>query len=261
MKFMIAVDCEGVACGVGTPNAILNASPNFEFTRAQATREADAAARALFDSGAEQVIIWDAHSSGLNLDYTQLDKRCRIALGSGFPHRWPGMDASFAGALLIGYHAMDGTPNAVMAHTMSSVTYQSMSINGQPIGEIAIDAASAGELGVPVIFVSSDDKGVAEAQALLPGITSVATKDSFGWNCAVSKHPLAVVDEIYNGVRTAVENRIACKPFRFPSPFIFERRFKRIESAEHAANDHLAGWERVDAYTVRKKVESIGNIY
>ncbi len=54
-KYYVAVDCEGVACGVGSPGGSLNASRNLDFVRLQATREADAAARALFDSGAERV--------------------------------------------------------------------------------------------------------------------------------------------------------------------------------------------------------------
>ncbi len=260
MKFIIAVDCEGVACAVGSPQMVLNDSRNFAFACQQATREANAAARALFDSGAEQVIIWDAHSGGINLDYVDLDERCDIANGTGFAHRWPGLDESFAGVLLIGYHAMDSTPDAIMAHTMSSTMYQWMKVNDQPIGEIAIDAASAGEYGVPVIFVASDDKGVAEAQALIPGIGAVVTKQSHAWNAGISKHPIRVIKEIYAQVKESVKRRSDIQPFRFSSPLIFERRFKRIEPAQNAANDGT-GWERVDAYTVRKTVASIRSIY
>ena len=53
MKFVVAVDCEGVACGVGSPGASLNSSRNLEFAKLQATREADAAVRGLFEAGAE----------------------------------------------------------------------------------------------------------------------------------------------------------------------------------------------------------------
>ena len=44
IKFAIGVDCEGVACAVGSPGASLNSSRNLEFAQLQATREADAAA-------------------------------------------------------------------------------------------------------------------------------------------------------------------------------------------------------------------------
>ena len=77
MRFAIAVDCEGVACGVGSPGASLNSSRNLEFAKLQATREASAAARGLFDAGAEQVIVWDNHNGSLNLSYDDLDERLR----------------------------------------------------------------------------------------------------------------------------------------------------------------------------------------
>ena len=92
MKFSIGVDCEGVACAVGSPGASLNESRNLSFATKQATREADAAARGLFDAGAEQVIVWDSHNGSLNLDYDELDERCDIAIGVDFETRWPGVD-------------------------------------------------------------------------------------------------------------------------------------------------------------------------
>ena len=98
MKFVVAVDCEGVACAVGTAGSSLGSSPNLEFVRRQATREAAAAARGLFAAGADQVIVWDNHGGSLNLDYDALDERCDVALGTGFEHRFPGLDGSFARA-------------------------------------------------------------------------------------------------------------------------------------------------------------------
>lgn len=45
MKFMIAVDCEGVACVVGNEGRALSESSDFAFARKQATKETNAAAR------------------------------------------------------------------------------------------------------------------------------------------------------------------------------------------------------------------------
>ena len=50
MKFYIAVDCEGPACVVGEPGKGLGSGENYRFACLQATREANAAARALFDA-------------------------------------------------------------------------------------------------------------------------------------------------------------------------------------------------------------------
>lgn len=258
MKFIIGVDCEGPACVVGSPGGSLNDSRNLAFAKLQATREADAAARALFDSGAEQVIVWDNHNGSLNLDYDLLDERCDIALGVNFGTRWPGMDEEFAGILFIGYHAMDSTEDAVIAHSFSSATYQWMKVNGEMVGEMAIDAAMAGKKNVPPLFCAGDDKCVAEAGRFFPGITTVTTKTAYGWNAAVSKHPKRVLGEIYEGVRRAVERRAEAKPFTLPEPLTYEVRYKRIEAAEAASRSPGTG-TRVDAYTVRWQLASLSD--
>ena len=81
MKFIVAVDCEGVACAVGSPGASLNKSRDLKFAQLQATREADACAKGLFDAGAEEVIVWDNHNGSQNLSCDFLDSRCEIARG------------------------------------------------------------------------------------------------------------------------------------------------------------------------------------
>ena len=260
MKFAIGVDCEGVACGVGSPGAALNSSRNLEFAKLQATREADAAARGLFEAGAEQVIVWDNHNGSLNLDYDLLDRRCDIALGVGFEQRGPGVDESFDGILFVGYHAMDNTIDGVMCHSFSSATYQYLKVNGVEVGEMEIDAAVAGEMGVPPIFTSSDDRAVAEASEFFSGIETVTTKVGKGWNAAVSKHPERVLDEIFEGAQRAVQNRKSMKAFTFESPIEFEIRYKRLESAQSASRGYKAG-ERLDPYTVRHRFERITDYY
>lgn len=260
MKFIIAVDCEGVACSVGSPGASLNESRNLPFAQLQATREADAAARGLFEVGAEQVIIWDNHNGSLNLDYDRLDERCDIALGVGFPHRFPGLDDSFTGVLFIGYHAMDNVSDAVMCHSFSSTTYQYMKMNGHEIGEMGIDGAVAGAMGVPVLFVASDDKAVTEAQSLFPGISTVITKEAYAWNAAISKHPNRVIDEIYHGVQQAVIQSNQCIPFRISTPINYEIRYKRIENAQNASQGYKSG-NRLDPYTVQWQLERLSDYF
>jgi len=260
MKFVVAVDCEGVACGVGSPGASLNSSRNLEFAKLQATREADAAVRGLFEAGAEQVIVWDNHNGSLNLNYDLLDERCDIALGVGFEHRFPGMDESFDGVAFVGYHAMDNTIDGVMCHTFSSATYQWIKINGREVGEMAIDGGMAGELGVPVIFTSSDDKGTAEAERFFPGIETVTTKQAMGWNGAVSKHPKRAIAEIYETIQEAAARRKDIEPFTFESPLEMEVRYKRLESAQSASRGYNRA-ERIDAYTVRRTLQSIQDYY
>lgn len=258
MRFFVSVDCEGLACVVGVPGGTLTDSRNYTFACQQAVREANAAVRALFDAGAERVIVSDSHGGGVNLDYEQLDERAEIALGVGFGHRYPGMDESFDGVLFIGYHAMDNTPDAVLAHSYSSRAYQWIEVNGVQMGEVEIDAAIAGEMGVPVIFVSSDDKCVDEARRFLPWVEAVVTKQSFGWNAALSKHPKRVEQETYEAVARAVTRLPEMRSFRVDSPVTVRLHYKRMEDAERQARSDTR-WRRIDAYTTEAVFERLSD--
>ena len=266
MRFMIAVDCDGAACVVGQPGRTLSDSGDFEFAKAQATREADAAVRALFDAGAKGVVVWDNHGSGANLAFDRLDARCEIVLGTGFRRRWPGLDGAFAGVVMVGYHAMEvfdpeaqtrrGTRGGVLAHTYSHPAVRWIKVNGQPVGELALDAAVAGELGVPAIFVSSDACGCQEARSFLPWIEAVVTKDSRGRNAAFSQHPARACEAIYTGIRRAVGRLGEMKPFAFPAPLEMELRFKRVSQAVKARL-RWPGWRLAGPHTIRRRFDDL----
>ncbi|NSW90292.1 MAG: M55 family metallopeptidase [Firmicutes bacterium] len=262
MKFMIGVDLEGVACTVGAPEQPLTDGVNYQFACQQAVREANAAAAALFDSGATEVYIWDNHGSSLNLQYDKLDDRCEIVMGTGARHRWPGIDNTFAGVLLIGYHPMDNTIDGVLCHTFSSKTLQWVKINEVEVGEIAIDAAMANEVaGVPVIFVASDYQGTVEAKRFLPWVETVYTKRGLGRNLAVSKHPMRAAREIYEGVKRAVERIGEMRVFSFGTPIVQQCRYKRIESAQRLILNSPEKYVMIDPYTVECRVEKLSDIY
>lgn len=256
MKFMIGVDCEGVACVVGNPGKGFCRAGDFGFAAEQATREADAAAKALFDSGAETVVVWDNHGDGANLRFDRLDRRCQIMLGTGFKRRFPCIDESFAGVLMIGYHAMEGTPKGVLSHTYSHASYRSIHVNGVEVGEIAMDAAVAGEFGIPAIFLSSDDKGCKEGFGFMPWLETVTTKQGLGYNCAFSKHPKIVEEEIYAGVKRAVGRLDTMKPFSFARPVTIDLCFQNPLQALKARITRK-GWRFCKQNTLRGKIKTM----
>ena len=231
MRFLIAVDLEGIACSYGVVGGSIEDSFNITFVRKQASLEADAAARALFDCGAEEVVVWDCHGRGCSLDYMAIDRRAKLAIGAGGDTRFPVIDG-YTGVLFIGYHAMAGTPKAAMAHTFNSKKFQRVWVNGVPVGEIAIDAMIAGEHGVPVIFVSSDDKGVAEAEAALPWAETCTTKQSLAMTRVISKHPAAVVEEIYEAVKRAVGRLSDMQLYRVRLPLELTLRYCRADECQ-----------------------------
>ena len=253
---MIGVDCDGPACVVGDPRKALSDSRDMPFAREQATRETDAAARALLDAGAETVIVWDNHGFGANLVFDQLDSRCEVMLGTGFGQRFPGLDETFAGVLMIGYHAMEGTAKGVLAHTYSPYAYRGIRVNGVSVGEIALDASVAGALGVPLIFLASDDHGCNEGKRFMPWIETVETKEGLGRNCAYSKHPAVAENEIYTNVKRAVERIEQMKPFMFEDPITVEIQFKKAIQALKA-RIRRPDWHLVGPRTIRATLQSM----
>ncbi len=258
-NFYISVDLEGIACVTGAGGqGLTSSSADYAFACRQATAEANAAAKALFDSGAERVIVWDSHGTGYNLDYYALDKRVEIAIGAGSGMRFPLIDESFGGVLFIGYHAYD-TPKSVLSHVYSSSTFQHHKINGRFVGEMQIDAAIAGKRNVPVIFAAGDDVCMAQAIESFGDIPTVVTKKALAWHNCVSKHPAAVCDEIYNAVLVAAEKCDGMEAFLIPEPFQLEIRYKRIEYATACAlkNPDGSSFDMPDAYTRSGVLECI----
>ena len=259
MRFIIAVDLEGISCAVGRPNDGLGKDFHYDWVRSQAVREANATARGFFDAGATQVIIWDNHGTGINLPYDQIDSRCDIMLGRGMRHRWGGVIEGFNGAAMIGYHAMDNTSDAVLAHTFSSVGYQWMSMNGVEVGEMAIDGAAAGRYGVPIVLVSSDAAGVAEAKNFFPWAETVITKQALSWNAAISRSPVRTCEALYEAAVRSVSRLGEMKTLNLKEPIAYKIRHKRLEAAQDAVNN---GWTRADdAYTVEKVLPSLLDMF
>ena len=67
MKFFVCVDLEGITLAYCKYDETVSTSLNIDWVKKQATREANAAAEALFDNGATEVVIWDNHGYGCNL--------------------------------------------------------------------------------------------------------------------------------------------------------------------------------------------------
>lgn len=264
MNFAIACDLEGLGGIVGFPGEGLgNTSKQFLLAKEQAVREINSAAAALFDSGAEKVYVWDNHNGSLNFDYTLLDKRVDIVAGVGAKHRWPGLyNKNIVGVLLLGYHPMADTYAGILSHTCSSVKYQYVKLNGISVGEIEIDAASAARLlNAPLIFAASDDKAISQVRKSMPWIKTVITKEALGRNLAVLKHPLRVVDEIYEEVKKAAADIKSMNLYDISDPVEVEMRFLRLEDAESLYKSKSKNVELIDPFTVRFTVKSFLELY
>jgi len=266
-KLYISVDFEGAPCVVGVvgkPLATLGTglecqSPIFQQAQRLVTAEVNAAVRGALAGGATEIIVDDCHGCGHNLLYEELHPEAKVLVGGPRPRRFHLLDDSFAGLVLLCYHPMAGVENGVLCHSYSSESVHRMVLNGQPIGEIGFDAAFAGELGVPVIFVSSDEAGCAEARRCLgENLITVATKKGLGRNCALCLAPRKTQALTERAMKQALLAARARKPHRPKGPFVLERVFKWETQAESAALEK--GAQRVDPYTVRWRGNKISEL-
>ncbi|MFH1074792.1 MAG: M55 family metallopeptidase [Candidatus Firestonebacteria bacterium] len=227
MKIYIFTDIEGVG-GVHLYKAQTRPDGKYYDEACQLlTKEINAAVEGAFLGGASEVLVCDSHYYGANIDLELLDERARLARGPKKKGSWGcGIDKSYAGVVFIGAHAMAGTEDAVLDHTMSSIEWQNLWLNGELLGEIGLGAYFYGEFGVPMIFVSGDDKACKEAKKLIKGVYTVETKIGVGREAAIF-HPLKKVREnITEGVRKAVENAGKFKPLKPKYPVTFKLEYK-----------------------------------
>lgn len=174
-----------------------------------------------FAAGASDIVVRDGHGGGINVDPARIDPRAKLIQGPTPGVRFKNLDGSEA-LILLGYHAMALTPNGVLAHSYSSASIQRMRLNGREVGEIGVDAAIAGEHGVPVVMVSGDDKTIAEAKAWVPDAVACQTKKGTGWQSA----EILPVDEsrrqIAKAAEDALRRRKEIPPIATPRPATLE---------------------------------------
>ena len=233
-KVFLSADMEGVA-GVVANDQTGSEGSDYGYFRSQMTSEVNAAIGAAFDAGASEVVVTDAHGSGVNLLPGEVDKRA--VLISGFPMPFgmvTGLDETFAAAILIGAHAHGSTPNAILAHTYTGAL-KHVRLNGVEVGEPGLNAAMAGHFGVPVVFVSGDAAAVAELRGLIPKVESVAVKEAVGFTAARLMSPEIAREKIARGVSEALARRKDIQPVAIAKPVTFE-----VELAEIAQADAVA---------------------
>jgi D-amino peptidase len=250
MRVYISVDMEGVAGVVHEeqtdPNEPRHSGEYNRFRRLM-TNEANAAIAGALEAGATSVLVNDSHWLMRNLLAEELNPAAELL--SGGPKRLSmveGIDAGFDAAMFIGYHARAGTRNATIDHTYTSRVYEAR-IDGQPVGELALNAAMAGLHGVPVALVSGDQALAAEAKALLgPVVETVVVKEAVGRFAARSIAPSVACERIRSGAEGALRRKH--RPFTFRSPIKLEVAFIVSQMADMA--ELVPGSSRTGGRTV-----------
>jgi len=230
-RILLALDLEGVNNVVGEAYSGLSKdSEGWKTARIQAALEANAAAEALFEAGAEKVSLWDNHGGGGNVDSSSLDGRIRLLSVDTSAPRMSFADGEFDAICFFGYHTMEGTLGGVLAHTMNSSMVQHYKLNGKYIGEVDMDAYIAASHGMPSVFFAGGDLTCLQAKRSIPSIVTVVTKKELGRNKAEFRDNRELFSEIKEKMIEAVNREAEVKTLAFPA--VFEKSFKRVEDAE-----------------------------
>jgi len=233
MKIYITADIEGVS-GAAHWDETDHKNADYAAFREQMTAEVAAACEGALNAGATDVWVRDAHWSARNIIAAKLPREVRLVREwSGHPFcMMQELDETFHAALAIGYHARAGSDGSPLAHTMTgNVIY--LKINDQYASEFMVAAYTAGLVGVPVVFLSGDAAICQEAQALIPGLATVAVKHGVG-NATVNIHPHLAVERIRAGVEAALKADVSkCRVPR-PDHFSVEMRYRNHADAYHA---------------------------
>ena len=169
----IVTDLEGVGGVLNFPDWCVTEGHRNECGCRFLTEEVNAVAAGFFDGGASSVIVSDAHGSGGSIRGEMLDGRCALRRGSSGSWYYPDDTDALA---FVGQHAKAGTPFGHLAHTQTqeAIDFQ---INGVSVGEYGQLSAIAAEQQIPTIFGAGDLAFCREAEALTPGVVTVAVKE------------------------------------------------------------------------------------
>ncbi|EHM29153.1 MULTISPECIES: M55 family metallopeptidase [Streptomyces] len=212
MKLLISVDMEGIS---GIVHSTETNPERYDYQRGRElmTADANAVIAGVLDADpTADVLVADAHGTFRNLLPEQLDRRARLVRGKPRSlNMLAGLDEETDAALFVGYHVRAGEGPGVLAHTMNGELLD-VRVAGRSLGEIGLNAAMAGHLGVPVVLLSGDDAACAELNGLVPAAVTVPVKEALGMAAAVTLHPEEARDRLRRAAADAVSRRAEIPP-------------------------------------------------
>ncbi len=224
-KFMIRSDIEGVS-GVVSYEQADPSQAEFPIGQKWFMSDLMALINGLRDGGADEIHIYDEHFYGRNIDLDAVGEKVFSYCGKP-PYRdnWAGgLDESFDGLILLGFHSMRDTFDALLNHSYEP-DIKAIRINGVPVGEIGVEAAIAGQFDVPLAIVTGDSEGIREAKELVPGTVGVTVKESLSEFGALCYPVTETYKWIYNAAKDLAENGTKALPYKCgdgPVKFEFE---------------------------------------
>jgi D-amino peptidase len=237
MNVHIISDMEGVG-GIVRAEQTLGGHEMYDEARKLYTEEINAAVRGAKAAGAKEIVVMDHHGAGKGWSFNSLvpdmlDPACEFVVQSTWTQYTEFLEEGCDACLLVGMHAMAGTPDGVMNHTVSGREWFNLRFNGVLVGESAINAAMCGNWGCPVLLVTGDEAACREAKGLLgDGLTTVAVKKGIGSRAARNLTPILAREVIEEGARNALKDLKAVEPYDPGRPAELEVDFMNTSQVE-----------------------------
>jgi D-amino peptidase len=191
-----------------------------------------AVVQGLRDAGATEVVVLDGHGSQAVIPH-MMHPGASYVTGKPRPGagNLTGLDETFDAMIMIGFHAMMGTPDGVLNHTQSSRSENRYWYNGVESGELAQNALIAGHFGVPLVMVTGDEATCREAHQFFgEEIVTVATKKGLGREAAELYPFERTRKALYEGAKRAVKAIPKIKPYKIDMPIEARKEYLDLNS-------------------------------
>lgn len=235
MRVLILSDMEGVSGIVTWMQVTGSDSVAYQEGRRLYTEEINAAIRGAKAAGATEIVAVDCHGAGGDWSFNSfvpelLDPDCEWVAH----HKWgrytelleKGCDA----CLLVGMHARAGTPDGVLCHTISTVTWRNLWFNNDLVGEVGVNAAVVGHYNCPVALVTGDTAVCRETREILgDDPVYVAVKHGLTRYSARQIQPQRARAMIEEGAKAALQNLGRMKPYQPQGPVTITIEVESVE--------------------------------
>ena len=237
MKILISADMEGIT-GITTWDQVTPGHAEYLRFRRVMTSDVNAAVRGAYDGGADDVVVADGHWNASNILVEELDPRARLNTGSPSPlSMMQGIGKDVDGVIFVGYHARQGSRNAVLDHTWSDTCIANVWLNEVLAGEYSLNGALAGHYRVPVLMATGDQTACAQMIEELGALDTVVVKQGTGRYSAECLPPDISQHMIEQCAKRSVERLLkkdAPPPFMVKTPIRVTVELQGSDMADRA---------------------------
>ncbi|MHB1357253.1 MAG: M55 family metallopeptidase [Anaerolineae bacterium] len=262
MRVLVDTDLEGISGIVCWEQCRDFSSAMYQSARELLMGDVSALVEGLLAAGADDILVMDGHGGGFNFIPELMHPGARYFTGRGrhlSPEARKDLYQGYDIGVLLGYHAMAGTPDGILRHTQSSRNRNQYWYNDRESGEMAQDALIFGDFGIPVVMLTGDAATCREAHAFFgPDIVAVEVKKGYGEEFGSLLAPAKAHELIKAGARRAVSIADKMQPYKIEMPIRGRLRFPDKTVADGFQTSRS---KRIDDYTFETTFDKASDIH